>query len=263
MSAEDPTGLQCTGSVPCEPIPVPAPPSSFRMPPQPGNHYDPEQGSDASATTRSAGDYAAHTPSHPMSANPGSVGVPQRASSSVRSAGSNDANGNTAPDGSTAEQITVWGMNKYSPMNGGWHDYTVRDTVCAAALSCSVSEMGDQDRRFAVPGQNPSLPVVDNQKYPVYAPVTGTFVGGVLTNISPDGMTIMNTTLPGHLLYDGAVTRSLSRGPDGTWYMTTHGVGNNKIFGMSEMNQMLGPDIFRNLDDQMRSNIEVHHGVGY
>ncbi len=73
----------------------------------------------------------------------------------------------------------------------------------------------------------------------------------------------MNTTLPGHLLYDGAVTRSLSRGPDGTWYMTTHGVGNNKIFGMSEMNQMLGPDIFRNLDDQMRSNIEVHHGVGY
>ncbi|RWM13815.1 MAG: hypothetical protein EOR74_34920 [Mesorhizobium sp.] len=47
---------------------------------------------------------------------------------------------------------------------------------------------------------------------------------------------------------------------DGSWHVTTHGVGNNVVPGMSEIDQWSGPDIFNELDRQMRENIERHHG---
>jgi len=53
--------------------------------------------------------------------------------------------------------------------------------------------------------------------------------------------------------------RTAVQGPDGAWYMITSGDGNNVYPGMNKINQAVGPDVFRNLDQQMRANIERHH----
>ena len=42
--------------------------------------------------------------------------------------------------------------------------------------------------------------------------------------------------------------------------MTTVGVGNDIYPGMGEVNQITGPDIFRNLDTAMARNIAAHNG---
>jgi len=129
MSESDPTGLaggtscswnadgtaSCSSSVspspppaaPPQAAPQASPPTSSRMPQSQGIHYDPEVGSDASATARSAGDYAAHAPSNPRSVL---SGVGQRAYSSARSAavGAYGAAASIASRaGSIAESIAV------------------------------------------------------------------------------------------------------------------------------------------------------------
>ena len=127
-------------------------------------------------------------------------------------------------------------------------------------MQCSREEMADQMSRFAVPGQSPDHPVVSGQKYRVYAPVTGTFAGNVRTAVSPDGLTVQNTTQPGHLLYDGQITRTATQNANGSWDVTTVGTGNNIWPGMATANEVTGPGIFDNVDEQMRENIARHHG---
>ena len=75
------------------------------------------------------------------------------------------------------------------------------------------------------------------------------------TSISSDGLTTTNVTLPGHLLYDGQITRSATQNPDGSWSVTTIGAGNNIYPGMATANELAGPGIFNNMDEQMRQNI--------
>ena len=115
--------------------------------------------------------------------------------------------------------------------------------------------------RFAVPGQPPHDPVQSSRTYAVYDPVFGAFVGYVTTKVSPDGLTTQNRTRPGHLLHDGQITRTATQNPDGSWSVTTIGVGNNIWPGMATANTLAGPDIFNNIDEQMHRNIERHHGA--
>ena len=68
--------------------------------------------------------------------------------------------------------------------------------------------------------------------------------------------------MPGHWFFDGVVIRRLTQTEDGAWYVTTRGVGNNIEPGMSVANQLVGPEVFNELDRQMRANIERHHGKG-
>lgn len=132
--------------------------------------------------------------------------------------------------------------------------------VCPA--DCTPEEMVDQLSRFAVPGQNPAIPVLNNSINPVYDPILGEYMGRVVTTISEDGLTVTNTTLPGHIFYDGKIVRSVTWNDDGSWSVTTHGYGNNEIPGANHMNQTFGPDVFGIMDERMRENILQHHGWG-
>jgi hypothetical protein len=92
----------------------------------------------------------------------------------------------------------------------------------------------------------------------VYDPFEGIPAGYIQTTVSADNLTI-NTTLPVHVFYDGQITRTAWRAPDGSWHVTTRGIGNNVVPGMNKINEMFGPEIFDALDRQMRENIERHH----
>jgi hypothetical protein len=141
----------------------------------------------------------------------------------------------------------------------GWHDYVAGpNLVCPASLNCSMGEMKDQISRFAVPGQDPSVPVVSGNIYSVYDPRNDIYAGKVLTEISPDGLTVINTTQRWHVFYDGQIVRSVSQ-IGGAWYATTHGYGNNVVPGFSIINEWQGPRVFNFMDQQMRQNIEAHH----
>jgi hypothetical protein len=59
-----------------------------------------------------------------------------------------------------------------------------------------------------------------------------------------------------------ADARTLNQSDDGAWYVTTHGFGNNVRPGTNVVNQLVGPEVFNELDRQMRANIERHHAKG-
>ena len=79
--------------------------------------------------------------------------------------------------------------------------------------------------------------------------------------VSEDGLTVVNRTIPGHLLADGSVVRTAIHNPDGSWSVKTIGLGNNVYPELAPVNEFLGPYIFTNLDLQMRRNIQRHHGA--
>ena len=151
---------------------------------------------------------------------------------------------------------------QYSPSRPGYHDYTAGpNVVCPAELRCTKQEIADQMSRFSLPGRSPAEPIQSGEKYPVYDPETGLFVGRVRSEIFDDGLAVRNVTQPGHIFHDGQITRSASQAPDGTWTVTTRGTGNNVYPGMSHANELFGPGVFNGLDARMRANIERHHGV--
>jgi hypothetical protein len=69
--------------------------------------------------------------------------------------------------------------------------------------------------------------------------------------------------MEGHIFFDGMIVRQLTQSVTGAWYVTTHGFGNNVQPGMNVVNQLVGPEVFNELDRQMRANIERHHGKGF
>ncbi len=147
----------------------------------------------------------------------------------------------------------------YSPDREGWHDYTqVSKEVCPADLQCTKEEMADYMSRFGVPGHDPSIPLQNQHPYWVHDPSTGAPVGMVITRISPDGLTVINTTLKMHILYNGQIVRAATQEDDGLWTVTIHGTGNNVLPGMATLNQDAGPGIFQTMDDAMRSYIQHH-----
>ena len=150
------------------------------------------------------------------------------------------------------------GRGPYSPSLPGWHNYYAGpDVVCEAG--CTPEEIADLMSRFAVPGQNPAIPVVNGQISPVYDPFTGYYAGDVVTTITNNGLTTTNTTLPGHVFYDGEIVQTATQNPDGSWSVTTHGFGNDVEFGMGEVNEFLGPEVFNDIHEQMKGYVEQHH----
>jgi hypothetical protein len=121
--------------------------------------------------------------------------------------------------------------------------------------------MADQLARFAYPGQDPAHPVVNSKIYDVYDPRTGIYAGPVQVWVSPDGLTIINRTLKGHILFDGQILRHVQQDDRGAWFITTHGIGNNENSAMAFANVAQGPPIFRLMDQHLRLNIDRHHGT--
>ena len=169
-----------------------------------------------------------------------------------------------------AEPFDPVGSSQYSADRPGYHNYTTgANLVCPAALRCSRQEMIEYLHRYAWPGQNPVIPVNDGDINTVSDPRPSIFSavkpgGDVITHVSPDGLTIVNRTLEGHVFHDGMITRQLSQ-VDGNWYVTTTGVGNNERYlvlsadRMASINSSEGTDMFTYIDGLMADNIEAHH----
>jgi len=141
----------------------------------------------------------------------------------------------------------------------GWHYYNTLNLVCPANLNCTADQMRDYLSRFSYPGQDPTNPVNNEQVNWVFAFIP---LGQIRTNVSVDGLTIINTTQRNHLMYDGQVVRTAVQAPNGAWYIATTGTGNNDIISvvstpitLAPLNQILGPDAFNNFDEDMMSYI--------
>ena len=163
----------------------------------------------------------------------------------------------------------------YSPTRSGWHDYRQDSIVAPASMNVTADEMRDYMLRHAVPGQDPSRPVTNGQESTVVDPrggFWGAVQGGrqlvqgqtdrVRTDISNDGLSISNSTLPGHALHDGRIVRTAYQDDQGNWRVRTHGYGNNEglMPGVNAgLNQWQGPQIFRAVDEGMAANIRAHH----
>jgi hypothetical protein len=148
----------------------------------------------------------------------------------------------------------------YSPDQTGFHKYKAGPNLgCDSDLQCSPEEAADHFSRFAVPGQDPSRPVRDGDITLVRDPETRIPVGYVRTQVSRDGLTITNWTLKGHIFHDGEVIRRMRRASDGSWLITTDGLGNNVIPGANVVNQTMGPKIFDELDRRLLQNVRLHH----
>ena len=153
-------------------------------------------------------------------------------------------------------------ISQHSPKRPGYHDYQAGpNLVCLPEERCSAEEMGDYGSKHSLPGRDPSQPIENNKDYVVRIPGTDILVGHVHTTISQDGLTIQNVTQIDHIFHDGQITRTLTQAPDGAWYVTTLGTGNNIWPFMATMNQIFGGDIFDAMDRQMRDNIRQHHGT--
>jgi len=148
----------------------------------------------------------------------------------------------------------------YSPEKPGWHDYGTENEVCPAEWQCSPEEMADQLPRFAFPGQDPARPAESGSLNPVVDPTTGITAGNVRTFVTDDGRTVVNITLPDHILHDGMVERRAVQQSDGSWKVQTQGIGNNETPGMNVINNLFGPEIFDALDERLRENIGAHRG---
>jgi len=123
--------------------------------------------------------------------------------------------------------------------------------VCTAEQACTAAQVKEKATRHAYPGQDPDTVVQDGGRYLVRDEITGAPGGYVITNISSDGFTIVNTTTPLHVFHDGQVVRVVFQ-RNGAWFVSTHGFGNNVIPGMNTVNQLFGPIQFRLLDNRLR-----------
>jgi hypothetical protein len=150
--------------------------------------------------------------------------------------------------------------SRYSPEKPGWHDYGTENEVCPPEWQCSPEEMADQLTRFAFPGQDPSRPVESGSRNLVTDPATGITAGNVQTFVMDDGRTVVNVTLPDHILHDGMVERRAVQQSDGSWKVETQGIGNNETPGMNIVNSLVGPEVFNELDGRLRQNIGAHRG---
>jgi hypothetical protein len=175
-------------------------------------------------------------------------------------AGSSEGGRWAGGGGQTAQSTRV----QYSRFKPGYHHYrSGPNVVCPAAIQCSREEIADQLARYSVPGQDPAKPVESGGIYPVHEPNTGVYVGDVTTTITDNGLTVTNRTQEGHIFHDGIVTRRATQAADGSWQVTTEGIGNSVTPGMEVPNAIFGPGIFNSFDKQIRVNIERHHTKGH
>lgn len=132
------------------------------------------------------------------------------------------------------------------------HDYWVVTEICPAFWQCTAEEIADYLARYSVPGSDPSVPVENREFYPVYEPrpwLPRFNPGDVQVFISADGLTVVNRAAKGHWFEGGQVVRTAVRSEDGSWYIITHGFGNNAEY--DNVNEWQGPQTFKYMDRQI------------
>ena len=147
-----------------------------------------------------------------------------------------------------------WGVGGEGRGEPG-HNYVVLNKVSNENCDATEQEQAEALARNSVPGRDPSQPpVTDNMRTTASV---GPFANQpIVVDISPDGHTVRNTTLPGHVLFGGQVTRTIFRGRDGALYVKTIGSGTNSSAFLAGLNQLAGPFIFQWKDAQMADHID-------
>jgi filamentous hemagglutinin family protein len=158
--------------------------------------------------------------------------------------------------GLTGSPGTQWyEANQFSPLKANWHTYNTgweTDAMCTANGSCTQAVLENALLRFAVPGQDYTIQVLNHTLYHVFA--GSVWVGDVITNVYNGGLGIVNTTQQNHDLYDGKIVR-IAYESNGKWYVVTNGFGNNNNQYWADFNQDMGPEIFRDIDENMSKYI--------
>ena len=184
------------------------------------------------------------------------------------SAGNGIESGRWSKDDAGGAQLVPVGGD-YAPATGvrpdrpGWHDFLSHvNEVCSPELQCNEAAMRTYLLRFAIPGQDPAVPVQSGQRRIVKDPWQGFIPGVVRTYISSDGLEVTNNTTMFHALHSGTIVRRANKTKSGGWSMVTHGYGNNIYDLMDAANQYLGPKIFNEVDRQMADYIlkDRNHG---
>lgn len=125
------------------------------------------------------------------------------------------------------------------------HHYDFTEQVSPPGCNASNAALNDLAARFAIPGRSYDNPVSNGE---ISDASVGPFKGRIVTYVS--GTTTINVTLPGHIFYNGSVTRTTSLGSNGAIYVRTVGDGYNSSEAIAELNQLAGPPIFAKLNDQ-------------
>ena len=127
------------------------------------------------------------------------------------------------------------------------HYYKVGPTVFCNA-TCTIDFARDLLLHYSTPG-SPGRLSVDGDVATVYA--FGLPGGEITVTVTNDGLTVVNTTNWDHVFCCGTVTRTMSQGIDGKYSVTTVGEGLNFTPTFRDLNQALGPGLFKSLDQQM------------
>jgi hypothetical protein len=78
----------------------------------------------------------------------------------------------------------------------------------------------------------------------------------IVVAIAPNGQTIRNTTLPGHIFHAGTVTRNIFQGANGALFVKTTGTGTEASRFKQGLDQLGGPLVFASLNSRLRNFIE-------
>ena len=108
----------------------------------------------------------------------------------------------------------------------------------------------------SLPGRGYGVVAQDGNSYFVSDPRNKFLPGGfVTTDISDDGLTIINSTDPVWHVFDGQITRTAHQGVHGQWYVETIGTGDSMLDFMDRINESQGVEIFNRMDFRMANYI--------
>jgi RHS repeat-associated protein len=130
-------------------------------------------------------------------------------------------------------------MGYIDPLGLAPHHYAVTDFICSVSQpGCTPQNVFDRLRQYPAPFSDPSHPINtgDTETIP--------WLGPVVHSVDPSNCSITNTTLPGHKLYPGQVTRSVVN-DNGMISIVTDGTGDGP---MSALNDALAYPLWSTVD---------------
>jgi len=143
------------------------------------------------------------------------------------------------------------GCTTTQPADNG-HDFETSNVVCRDASLVSLEDQQNTVAWFTVPRHfgyivDVRIGTAGETRYFVTHPDTGAPGGWVTSELLPDGLSGINTTVPRRHFFQGTVERELVN-VNGQLVFITHGIGTSDVELMDFLNQAFGPGVFDALD---------------
>ena len=148
---------------------------------------------------------------------------------------------------------------KYDTIDQNYHYYSTEGEICTVDNVCTMDSVAKANRQHPAPGTFSNTSEITNgQISNAQLGYKGGWddFGPVVHSVSDDGLTITNTTLPGHTLYPGYVERTVLQRGD-TIFIRTIGKG---IGPMPGLNESLSAPLWNGLVD---SHVRYRVNLGY